>query len=69
MNKKNFNELSKSELEKVMGGKIQGATVGVITGWNYQNGIYYVDIAYEGSEPSCHVPWGTTMPQIGSLAG
>lgn len=64
-----FKVLSVNEQKNVTGGKLPGGSHGTIVGWRYSNGTYYVDIRYEGGETSCDVPWGSSMPQIGDLAG
>ncbi|HEU4608624.1 MAG TPA: hypothetical protein VFS31_10990 [Chitinophagaceae bacterium] len=69
MVKTTFKVLSDKEQQQVLGGKLPGSTQGTIVGWRYYNGMYYVDIAYEDSETSCDVPWGTSMPQIGDSVG
>ncbi|PSK93527.1 hypothetical protein [Taibaiella chishuiensis] len=60
----NFKVLSENEQQLVTGG-----SEGTIVGWRYHNGMYYADISYESGETSCDVPWGSSMPQMGSSVG
>lgn len=66
--KTTFKALSEKEQKNVLGGKLPGGSTGTITGWRYYNGMYYVDISYDAGDPSCDVPWGPDMPQIGGPA-